>query len=210
MIQSPKKNKLNHLKLCANFKNVFGNFCIFIFQIQYNKMKHILTTIISLSLLVSCGKQQKNDISKDQEVVSVPVAKTKKNNVTIDANGTANILMTSNDVMKFNFKKMTVKAGQKVILTLKHTGKLDKRIMGHNVVILQKGVKLSAFASLAAAAKNNDYIPEGSTDIIAHTKMIGGGESATVEFTAPEAGTYDFICSFPAHFAMMKGKFIVE
>ena len=52
-------------------------------------MKHILTTIISLSLLVSCGKQQKNDISKDQEVVSVPVAKTKKNNVTIDANGTA-------------------------------------------------------------------------------------------------------------------------
>ncbi|MDB0038254.1 azurin [Polaribacter sp.] len=173
-------------------------------------MKHILTTIISLSLLVSCGKQQKNDISKDQEVVSVSVAKTKKNNVTIDANGTANILMTSNDVMKFNFKKMTVKAGQKVILTLKHTGKLDKRIMGHNVVILQKGVKLSAFASLAAAAKNNDYIPEGSTDIIAHTKMIGGGESATVEFTAPEAGTYDFICSFPAHFAMMKGKFIVE
>ncbi|MDG1221762.1 MAG: plastocyanin/azurin family copper-binding protein, partial [Polaribacter sp.] len=102
-------------------------------------MKHILTTIISLSLLVSCGKQQKNDISKDQEVVSVPVAKTKKNNVNIDANGTANILMTSNDVMKFNFKKMTVKAGQKVILTLKHTGKLDKRIMGHNVVILQKG-----------------------------------------------------------------------
>ena len=46
------------------------------------------------------------DISKDQEVVSVPVAKTKKNNVNIDANGTANILMTSNDVMKFNFKKV--------------------------------------------------------------------------------------------------------
>ncbi|HBX64839.1 MAG TPA: azurin, partial [Balneolaceae bacterium] len=26
----------------------------------------------------------------------------------------------------------------------------------------------------------------------------------------PEAGTYDFICSFPGHYALMKGKFIVE
>ena len=77
-------------------------------------------------------------------------------------------------------------------------------------IFLKKGIKLSTFASKAAAARDNDYIPEGTTDVIAHTKMIGGGESATVEFTAPEAGTYDFICSFPAHFAMMKGKFIVE
>ena len=28
--------------------------------------------------------------------------------------------------------------------------------------------------------------------------------------TLGTAGTYDFICSFPAHYAMMKGKFIVE
>ena len=40
--------------------------------------------------------------------------------------------------------------------------------------------------------------------------MIGGGESVTIEFDAPEAGTYDFLCTFPAHFAMMKGKFIVK
>ena len=47
-------------------------------------------------------------------------------------------------------------------------------------------------------------------DIIAHTDLIGGGESATVEFTVTEAGTYDFLCSFPGHSAIMKGKLIAE
>jgi azurin len=40
--------------------------------------------------------------------------------------------------------------------------------------------------------------------------MIGGGESTVIEFVAPEAGTYTYICSFPGHYAMMKGKLIVE
>ncbi|MBT8261281.1 MAG: azurin, partial [Bacteroidia bacterium] len=38
----------------------------------------------------------------------------------------------------------------------------------------------------------------------------GGGQSTSVTFMAPEVGTYDFICSFPGHSALMKGKFIVE
>ena len=41
-------------------------------------------------------------------------------------------------------------------------------------------------------------------------KLIGGGEETTVTFDAPAKGTYDFICSFPGHYALMKGKFIVE
>ena len=59
------------------------------------------------------------------------------------------------------------------------------------------------------AAKDNGYIPEGD-DIIAHTKMIGGGESVEITFDAPAAGTYDYICPFPGHYGIMKGKFIVE
>ena len=40
--------------------------------------------------------------------------------------------------------------------------------------------------------------------------MIGGGQTTSITFTAPAAGTYDFICSFPGHSGLMKGKFIVE
>ena len=83
--------------------------------------------------------------------------------------------------------------------------------MGHNFVALKQGTDLNAFAQKAMTAKDNDYIPKSeSASVIAHTKLIGGGESDTIEFTIAEKGTYDYICSFPGHFSMMKGKLIVE
>ena len=82
--------------------------------------------------------------------------------------------------------------------------------MGHNFVLLKKGTDLVAFATAAATQKDNKYIPKGTEDVIVHTDIIGGGQVATIEFDAPEAGTYEFLCSFPAHYAMMQGQFIVE
>ncbi len=118
------------------------------------------------------------------------------------------IVINSNDQMKFDKSEIKVKAGEKIKLTLNHTGKLPKNAMGHNFVLLEKGIDIAAFGMKAMDAKDNEYIP--SKGVITHTKLIGGGESTTIEFTAPAKGTYDFICSFPGHYAMMKGKFIVE
>lgn len=42
------------------------------------------------------------------------------------------IEVISNDQMEFIPNMLLVNAGQKIVLTLKHTGKLDKSIMGHN------------------------------------------------------------------------------
>lgn len=176
------------------------------------KMKPILIAIVCITFLVSCGKSKEEKVPVKAKTTTEIKAKKapKKEMVVVDADGVVNVHMITSDRMKFNLRKITVKAGQKIKLTLTHTGKLDKRVMGHNVVFLKKGVKTSAFASKAAAAKDNDYIPEGSTDMVANTKMLGGGETTTIEFTAPAAGIYDYICSFPAHYAMMKGKLIVE
>ena len=179
-------------------------------------MKHIIIVAFGLLFFASCGKEKKvNTSQKEIKKTKVTVAKkektTKKESaVVLDSEGVANVTITSNDGMRFDVRKIKVTSGQKVRLTLNHSGKLDKKIMGHNVVILKSGVKASSFAVKAASSKNNDYIPEGTTDVIAHTKMIGGGESTMIEFIAPEKGTYDYICSFPGHFAMMKGKLIVE
>jgi azurin len=176
------------------------------------KIKHILTVIVCISLLISCGKNKEKKVPQKAKTSTVTKAKVvaKKKMIIVDSDGVVNVSMITNDRMKFNLREITVKAGQKIKLTLVHTGKLDKRMMGHNVVFLNKGTKLSTFASKAAAAKDNDFIPKGTTAVLAHTKMLGGGETTTIEFTAPEAGVYDYICSFPAHYAMMKGKLIVE
>ena len=46
--------------------------------------------------------------------------------------------------------------------------------------------------------------------VLANTKVVGGGEKDTIEFTAPAPGTYDYICTFPGHYAIMKGKLVVQ
>ncbi|MDQ8182228.1 azurin [Pelagicoccus sp. SDUM812005] len=115
----------------------------------------------------------------------------------------------SNDAMQFDKSELKAAAGSEVTLTLTHNGKLPKAAMGHNFVLLKQGTDIAAFGTKAISAAATEYIPEGK-EVIAHTKLIGGGESASVTFAAPPAGTYDFICSFPGHYALMKGKFIVE
>jgi azurin len=176
------------------------------------KINAILSVIVCFTLLVSCGKSKEEKVPQKEKTTTATKAKTvaKKEMIVVDSNGVVNVSMITDDRMKFNLKKITVKAGQKIKLTLTHTGKLDKRIMGHNVVFLNKGTNLSTFASKASASKENDYIPLGSLAVLANTKMLGGGETTTIEFTAPEAGSYDYICSFPAHYALMKGKLIVQ
>lgn len=121
--------------------------------------------------------------------------------------------ITGNDQLQYDKKELTAVTGQKVTLKLKHVGKLPKAAMGHNVVIIKPGTQVAPFAMKAAPAKDQDYIPQDEASkklIIAHTKMIGGGEETEITFTAPEPGEYPYLCTFPGHFGTMNGKFIVK
>jgi len=53
---------------------------------------------------------------------------------------------------------------------------------------------------------------EMSDVIIAHTKLLGPGESDTITFKAPtKKGRYVFLCSFPGHYQIgMKGYMVVR
>lgn len=166
-------------------------------------VKFLVLSFLTLLLLNSCGdkKEKKKDgFSYEQKTETTSKNQVQENDVTI----------TSNDEMQFNKTEIRVKSGKKVKITLRHIGKMPKNVMGHNFVLLKKGINLTAFGNKAASASNNEYIPEGTTDVIAHTKIIGAGETDVIEFDAPEPGTYNFLCSFPGHYAMMKGEFIVE
>ena len=119
------------------------------------------------------------------------------------------IVLSSNDNMLFDKQIIYVSSRQKITLTLNHNGKLDKKIMGHNFVLLKAGVDVVDFATRALEARDNEYIPEGD-EIIAYTKLIGGGESDTITFDAPTKGSYNYICSFPGHYGIMKGILVVK
>lgn len=173
--------------------------------------------ILALALfMMSCGGDSKKE-TKGKEPVSVGTStqkvekKQETKGITFSDDGKeATIDIEGDDAMRFNLKTIKVKEGQKITLTLHHVGTMDKQVMGHNWVLLNQGVDIMTFGGEAASAEANDYIPEGTDEVIAHTKMIGGGETTTITFDAPAKGVYDFICSFPGHVALMKGKFVVE
>ncbi|MCY2686702.1 azurin [Salinimicrobium sp. TH3] len=182
-----------------------------------------LTRFLALFLtivLISCG-----DEKKEQERItigeegSLEEVETTAETTTEDAqsgeavirqDGVVQVNLTGNDQMQYNLNEIKVKAGEKIRLTLTHVGQLPENAMGHNFVLLKQGTDVVDFAQKAATASGNEYIPEGTDAVIVHTEMIGGGEETTIEFTAPEAGTYEYICSFPGHYIQMRGNFIVE
>ncbi len=124
------------------------------------------------------------------------------------------IVVNGNDTMQFDVKTFEVKAGEPVTLTLKNTGKLPKIAMGHNLVVLKKGISAIAFGqkALGAGANATNPLPDSiKDDVVANTKLLGPGESDTIKFTAPkETGSYEFVCTFPGHFAMMRGTMTVK
>lgn len=122
--------------------------------------------------------------------------------------------ITGNDLMQYSTKEMKVPASCKSVeVTLKHVGKLPAASMGHNWVLV-KTPDLTAVANdgLGAGLAAN-YVKAGDKRVIAHTKVVGGGESDTITIpgSALKKGEdYSFLCTFPGHSALMKGKFIVE
>ena len=121
---------------------------------------------------------------------------------------TKKITITGNDTMQFDLKSFDVKAGEKVELTFKNIGKIPKIAMGHNLVILKKGISAIAFGqkALGAGANATNALPDSvNGDTLTATKLLGPDESETITFTAPEAGDYEYVCTFPGHFAMMRG-----
>jgi azurin len=122
------------------------------------------------------------------------------------------IELKPNATNAFGYDKtdLTVKAGQKVKLTMNNTGSIAPQ--PHNFILVKPGKEMAVGAQANAmmtdpTAMAKSYIPDASKDdIIAHTKLVMPNGTETIEFTAPaEAGDYPYLCSFPGHWLLMKG-----
>ncbi|MDR2155195.1 MAG: azurin [Burkholderiaceae bacterium] len=115
-----------------------------------------------------------------------------------------------NDAMQYNVKSIDVpKSCKSFTVTLKHVGKLPKASMGHNWVLAKTADAAAVAKDGIAAGLKADYIKAGDPRVIAHTKMLGGGESDSVTIDVAgklKAGEpYEYFCTFPGHVALMKG-----
>jgi azurin len=123
------------------------------------------------------------------------------------------LAIAGNDLMQYDQKELKVAADcTHVVVTLSHTGKLPKEVMGHDwVLVAADDVNAVVNAGLAAGLANG-YLAAGDARVIAHTQIVGGGQSASADFAlaALKKGvSYVYVCTFPGHSALMKGNFIV-
>jgi len=97
-------------------------------------------------------------------------------------------------------------------INLKHTGKMARNVMGHNVVVSATSDMSGVNSDGVKAGLPNDYIKPDDARVIAHSKVIGGGETTSVKIPVAKlgAGPYSFFCSFPGHAALMKGTLTVK
>ncbi|CAM2816271.1 MULTISPECIES: azurin [Pseudomonas] len=119
------------------------------------------------------------------------------------------VTVDSTDQMSFDTKAIEIdKSCKTFTVELKHSGKLPKNVMGHNWVLTTEADMQPVATEGMAAGIDNDYLKKDDARIIAHTKIIGAGETDSVTFDVSKLkadGKYMFFCSFPGHISMMKG-----
>lgn len=163
-----------------------------------NLFSGTILPVLTLALLMTaCNKKEEKAPEAAPKAAATPAS--------------AAITVTANDQMQFSVKSIDVTAGSSVVIILQNVGTMAKEAMGHDLTILRPGTDLAAFATKAMAAKDSDYMPASETaSVFAHTKLLGPGESDTLKFTAPTAGAYPFLCTFPGHYAVMQGVMTVK
>jgi len=116
------------------------------------------------------------------------------------------IVESDGDQMAFKQTELVIKADTPT--RIKMVNNATSPAMIHNVVIVKKGEGANVGQAAVQVSAEKHHVPE-SPAVLAATKLAQPGETTTVVVNLP-AGEYDYICTFPGHYVMMKGTLKVE
>lgn len=103
--------------------------------------------------------------------------------------------------LEFLPDRITVRAGTRVTLRYVNDGELP-----HNFALVRDEAAIDALARAAYEAADNGFVPADMEDeLIAYSSLLPPGRTVDIEFVAPPAGEYTYICLFPGHANMMLG-----
>jgi azurin len=113
------------------------------------------------------------------------------------------LVETDGDLLAFKPKELTCHEGDRVRLTFRHTGKYVN--FEHNWALILPHTFEGVTAAAEAAGPENGWMPKNDRRILAATPLCGRGSVVMIEFVAPAAGNYPFICTVPGHGQSMWG-----
>lgn len=193
---------------------------------KISKYFSILILLVAFTAACGGGETQEQEQTEPAEETTTTEETTEDDGVrTIELIGIDDLrfVVESDDIegvetgeqygMRYEVESITASPGEELRIELTTVSNLPPTAMSHNFVLLTSDADTDEFARRSLMASENEYIEPELTDwIIANTEMLGNGETDTITFTVPEEpGEYDFICSFPGHYAGgMYGTLIVE
>ena len=94
------------------------------------------------------------------------------------------VTIQADDKMRYDVTAFDASPGQKIAVTIKNIGTTPKFSMGHNFVMLDRVINTgniqSAFLDKASTEASHDYVPPDAKEVLAHSKLLGPGESEVV------------------------------
>ncbi len=113
--------------------------------------------------------------------------------------------------LKYDTARLVVEAGKPFEVIFENPDG-----MPHNLVFVMPGTMQDVATAVQTQApdkldsKGRAYVPESDSRVLGATKLVEAGKSDTIQMTAPEKeGIYQFVCTFPGHWAVMKGELVV-
>lgn len=124
------------------------------------------------------------------------------------------ITLQTDDALRFVPSHITVPASCKdFTVKLTHTGHLPPLAMSHNWVLTKKSNLDGVARTGMLAGADAHHVDQNDTRVIAHTKLIGTGETTTVTFAVAQLNAgepYVFLCTFAGHSPIMRGTLSVQ
>lgn len=120
-------------------------------------------------------------------------------------------IKTVREQLRYDTTRFEVEAGKPFEIIFENPD-----AMPHNIVFVLPGTMQDIALAVQAESpekldsKGRSYVPENDPRVIDASRMLEAGQSETLKLTAPEdEGTYEFVCTFPGHWSVMKGEMIV-
>ena len=113
--------------------------------------------------------------------------------------------LEANDLLRFRPTEFSVNTGEKVTLLFRNTGKIAS--LKHQFILLKPNVDIDQFGNeLMGLGKDEPLPAKLKEQTIVVSQRLGPGTQTLVTFSIREPGNYVFICGFPGHHSVSKGR----
>jgi len=161
------------------------------------------TLILATALIIGCTSSP-NEAQESTQNAAPLVAEGP-----VDQSDTITVIASGANMSEMKFDKKAIRVPANKTLTISLKNESTDATMPHNIVIVNEG-KANDVGQAGLHHKENSYVQPNDPNVIAHSPLAQIDQTVYFTFTTPAAGDYAFICSYPGHWGMMKGKFLTR